>query len=243
MRSLITIAAAALLIGGCAGDDDATVTTTTAPAVAAPTAPATTATTTSAASPETTATPAPESTTTTTTTPAAESTTTTTTVAPGPGVLAITRVVFEPVTYVMITNVGSSPINLGSHWLCRRPAYLQLPDFELQPFDTVALGLDAEPPGDLVGLTETFALGNALGAISRNDGELGLYRGAQFDDPNAIVDYVEWGSPGHGRAATAIAAGIWDEGAFVEVPEEATSIASSGLPAAGFEDWFAEVGG
>ncbi len=67
--------------------------------------------------------------------------------------------------------------------------------------------------------------------------------GAQFDDPSAIVDYVEWGSPGHGRATTAIAAGIWEEGAFIEVPEEATSIASSGLPAAGFEDWFVEIGG
>jgi hypothetical protein len=226
----------ALTLGltACSGDDDAgddtvettapeTTTTTAAPATSAP------QTSTTTAAPATTTTAAPD--------------TTTTTIAAGPGALAMTRVVYEPTTFVMITNVGGSPIELGQHWLCQRPSYSQLPATVLEPGDTVAIGFDGDPPSDLVGLTATFDLEGALGGVTRDDGELGLYTAASFDDVSAITDYVQWGSAGHGRESVAVGAGIWTEGAFVDVPIEATSISSSGLPSAGFEDWFADVGG
>ncbi len=154
------------------------------------------------------------------------------------------RVAFSPLPYVLITNVGSAPIDLGDHWLCRRPAYRQLPQLTMEPGDTVAVGLgDQPPPDDLVGLAGSVDLGRALGIIERADGELGLYTAPTFDSAQAIVDYVEWGSAAHGRESVAVAAGIWTEGAFVEVPVEALALTSSGLPEAGFEDWSAEVGG
>ncbi len=240
-RLLLLVIVSVLLATACSGDDASP--TTTAAAATATTIvgePGTT-TTTSSAQDDTTA---PGDTTTTTsasTTTVAE--TTTTTISAGPGVLAITRVVFEPATYIAVTNVGGNPIELSDHWLCQRPGYKQLPEFELQPGDTVGIGLGDVAPDDLVSLVATFDLARAVGPVTRDGGELGLYTDAVFDDPNSIVDYVEWGSPDHGRSSVAVEAGIWTAGAFVEVPSEALSISSSGAAGAGFEDWFADVGG
>ncbi len=194
---------------------------------------ATTTTSTLAATSSTAA--AVESTTTTTST--------TTTVAPGPGELALSRVVFAPVPYVTITNIGNGPAELGAHWLCQRPAYKQLPDLVLEPGDTVAIGLGTESPPDLVEYVAVLEVGRAIGPIDIDGGEIGLYADPFFDSPTALVDYVEWGSAGHGRSDVAILAGIWVEGDFVELPPEATSMSSSGAGGPGIADWFVDVGG
>lgn len=237
MRKVILLVVLGLVVASCSGDDDAGSDSTTTTLVES-------AQTTSSVATETTQGEARTTTAATaTTTTAATATTTTTTVAPGPGVLALTRVVFEPVAYVTITNVGNGPIELGNHWLCQRPAYVQLPRLELLPGDTVAIGLGDGTPPDLVEYVEVFELGAALGAIAQVEGEAGLYANPFFEDATALLDYVEWGSSGHGRSAVAVQAGIWADGAFVEVPEEAMSISSSGTIGGGPEDWFADIGG
>lgn len=142
-----------------------------------------------------------------------------------------------------MTNVGGSDAELGGHWICRRPSYKQLPAFTLAPGDTVAIGLGDTPPPELAGIAEGIGLGLVLGPITGADGEIGLFTGPNFDSADAIVDYVQWGSSGHGREAVAVEAGLWAEGTFVDVPVEAVSISSSGLIGAGVEDWFADVGG
>ncbi len=236
MRTALLFAALALAIASCSGDDDAapaspTIASTTTTSVA-PSTEATTPTTTTA-SPETT-----------TTTEAVETTTTTlTTIAPGPGALALTRVVFEPVAYVTVKNVGNGPLELSTHWLCQRPAYVQLPQMTIEPGDTVAIGLGEDAPPELVEYVAVFELGTVLGDLARDDGEMALYTAPFFDDPFSIADYVEWGLPGHGRSNVAVLAGIWEDGAFIEVPIEATSLSSSGTIGAGPEDWFTDIGG
>ncbi len=233
MRTSLLLVVFALAVAGCSGGDD---TDTSAAAAATTTRAATTTTV-----PETTTTAAESTTTgppeTTTTAP------TTTTIAPGPGALALTRVVFEPIVYVTVTNVGNGPIQLGTHWLCQRPAYVKLPDLTMEPGDTVAIGLGDEAPPDLVEYAAVVELGPVLGEITKDDGEMALYSNPFFDDSASILDYVEWGSTGHGRSAVAVAAGIWGEGAFIEVAEEATSLSSSGAIGAGEDDWFVDIGG
>lgn len=244
-RSTIPALVLVMAAAACASDD-ATETSVagadTSAAAATTTVPATTS---AAGGSDTTASPTTQAPTTTASDTGSTTTmsTTTTTISAGPGILAVTSVVFGPPTYVTVTNVGGSPIELGNHWLCQRPAYIQLPSFEMEPGDRVAVGLGEVPPADLVGLTAIFELGDALGEVSRDDGEIALYSAPSFADPNSILDYVEWGSAGHGRSDVAVAAGIWTEGAFVEVPVEALSLSSSGIPSAGFDDWFADIGG
>jgi len=237
-RTWIVFLLAMLVAAACSSDDSeggGTEPSTTADAAATTAA----GPTTTEAPTDTTATPATQAATTT----AAPATTTTTTILASSGSLQVTQVVFEPGAYVLVTNVGGTATELGGHWICRRPSYKQLPSFTLEPGDTVAIGLGDTPPPDLAGLAGVIDLGRALGPITRSDGEIGLFTGPNFDSADAIVDYVQWGSAGHGREAVAAEAGIWTVGAFVEVPEEAISISSSGIPGAGVEDWFADVGG
>jgi hypothetical protein len=241
MRRFLLIAIIALVASACSGSDDADSVTTTQ----TPEATDTTVTATTIAGGETTTTAAAPSTTedTATDTTAASTTTSTTTVAPGPGRLALTRVVFAPVVYITITNVGNGPAELSAHWLCQRPAYKKLPSLVLEAGDTVAIGFGEDAPPDLVEFAAVIELGDAIGVISKDGGEIGLYLDPFFENPTAMVDYVEWGSSGHGRSSVAVEAGLWTEGAFVTIPPEASSISSSGASGGGVEDWFADVGG
>lgn len=155
----------------------------------------------------------------------------------------MTRVVFEPSSYVVITNVGGEPAELGNHWLCIFPGYQQLPAQTLGPGDSVAIGLDTAAPPDLVDFVAVFELGPVIGIPRADGGELGLYAAADFGSADAIVDYVEWGFSGHQRSPVAVEAGIWSDGAFIAIPEEALAISSSGAIGGNEGDWFVDIGG
>lgn len=99
--------------------------------------------------------------------------------------------------YLVLTNTRDTPVDLAGHWLCNGPAYLELAG-ELDAGESVRIS--AEPL-------------NGLGAVA---GELGLFRTREFTAPEAIVDYVTWGT-GTERAAVAVQAGIWPAGAAVDV--------------------------
>lgn len=227
----------ALLAAACSVGDDGVVTTTTTTVATA---------TSTTALPETTTTASPSTTTTTTapTTTAAEAEETTTTIETptGPAEFAIMEVFFGANPYLTIANIGLGSGNLGSFWLCQRPSYYEIPPVRLEPGEVVAIALGGAVP-DLIGIAAVFDAGRDLGRVVRADGELGLYRAPTFGDKDAIVDYVEWGSSGHGRSAVAVAAGIWVEDGFVPVPPEAQSIAVLSPPANGPDQWSALVGG
>lgn len=233
MKPAALILALAIVVAAC-GDDDGAEATTIAAEPAA---------TTSTDPPETTSTPTPTLATTTAAPTPTTTTSTTTTLSPTEGALALTRIVFEPSSYVVITNVGGEPTELGQHWLCVFPMYQQLPAQTLAPGESVAVGLDATTPPDLVDFVAVFELGPVVGTPQASDGELGLYNASDFASATAIVDYVEWGSPGHERSVVAIEAGIWSNGAFIDIPEEAFAISSSGTVGGNEADWFVDLGG
>lgn len=228
--ALTAILAATLVLAGCSGGVSTDATTTTVPGP----------TTTRGGGSTTTA---PEVDVTVATTAAPTTTTTTTTIAPTAGALSLTRIVFLPVPYVSVTNVGNEPVDLGDHWLVAGGARHRLPARRMETGDTVVLGLGEEPPPDVTAVAGTIDLGPVLGPVVVGDGEMGLFSASRFAEPAAVVDYVEWGSSGHRRSAVAVAAGVWEELAFVAVPPEAQSLSSSGEPTAGPEDWTADVGG
>ena len=160
---------------------------------------------------------------------------------------AITELHFGDDAFIAIKNVGALPGNIGGYALCSRPNYFQLPDMELEPLDIVwfAIGDGAEL-GDGAGIAEAvIPMNGQLGNLERADGELGLYKGSNFADPELIVTYVEWGSAGHGRADVAIEAGIWEPDTFIQVPADAFGIQSTapGRPATSPSEWTAGIGG
>ena len=60
-----------------------------------------------------------------------------------------------------------------------------------------------------------------LGDLVAGSGELALYAEPDYGNPDAVVGYVQWGDTGHKREEPAVAAGVWDEGAFVDAGEGA----------------------
>ena len=143
---------------------------------------------------------------------------------------------------MVITNWGDGTGNLEGYWLCQDQLYKSLPDIELGPGEQALLGLSRTPPPELAGMAANLFLGPTIGELDPKSGEVALFSSTAFDDPDAIVAYVEWGEPGHSRSSVAIEAGVWSEGAVV-VFDEAPSISSGVFPATGSGSWFADIGG
>ncbi len=107
--------------------------------------------------------------------------------------LVLDAVVFEGAPVVVLRNAGDEPYALAGHFLCNRPAYMALPDVTIEPGDVIEI--DA---ADL--------------ALDPTNGEVGVYTSSSYDDPSAMLRYVQWGEAEHGRTATAVAAGLWPSG-------------------------------
>lgn len=236
MRTRLLIAIG-LVVVACGGDVETPATTangSTTTITASPTTatPSTTAGTTTSA---TTGAPAP----TTTTSPTVPSTT------PGGGepAIRIEEIVFAGDPYLLIGNGGTGLGSTEGYFICQFPSYYGLPSVELQPGERLAVPLGDGTVPDLVGVVATVEVTRPIGEVSATNGELGLYSTNTFNSPDAIVDYVEWGASGHARSGVAVAAGIWVDGGFVEVPTELLAIVAQAFPTLGPEDWFAEIGG
>lgn len=110
----------------------------------------------------------------------------------------ISRVVFGPDGFSEITNGPDQPVDPAGLLLCQFPAYPAVPAGSVEPGGSVRVAA-----GD-------------LGGLNPIDGELALYIEPSFEDPDAVVSYVQWGSVGHKRAHPAIAGGVWSEDSFVD---------------------------
>ncbi len=219
MNRLALTLALVLVVAACGDDDTGDATATTVIATTQTSAAAETTTTTAAA----------------TTTSTTATITTTTAASAGGAAFEIASVSFGA-PMVVITNTGDETGNLGGHWLCQRPAYQVLPDFELAPGESVAISLGGNvflPPPGVLTIDDQLN----LGGLSPSSGELGLYSSNAFGSPDAIVSYVEWGGTGHGRSDTAIEAGIWNDGGFVATTGETAVIQLTTLDSAGSSAW------
>lgn len=159
------------------------------------------------------------------------------------GTVAITRVVFGDDPYALITNVGGTPADLGDMWIVSSTGVAPLEQATVPPGRSAALVMGGEEPPQFVGIVAIIDLATSLGPVVTSSGELGLFAAEAFTNPDAVVDYVAWGTGPHLNGAAAVAAGIWGSGSSVDLPSEALSMASPGTLGAGVEDWVAVIGG
>jgi hypothetical protein len=137
---------------------------------------------------------------------------------------------------VVIQNVGGEAGSIGGLWLCQRPSYYEFPDIVLQPGESAAVSVGGDifvPPPDAI-VIEGIA---AIGPFDPASGEVGLYSKRAFEDPSAILSYVEWGNSGHGRSATAVSAGIWPDGGFVPTTADSGAILATTIPSTDPTHW------
>jgi len=119
-----------------------------------------------------------------------------------------------PTGTVELKNIGNQTVDVGSYWLCDFPAYERLQNLNVICGDLVM------EPGSLLAIDN-------FDTIDEADGELGLNVNSGFGSANNIIDYVEWGSTGHGRSNVAVSAGIWTTGAYVPSFENGQSLSNS----------------
>lgn len=130
---------------------------------------------------------------------------------------AITEVDFGART-IQVTNHGTAAVDPNGVIVCSFPVYAPI------------AGAAMLAPGESV-TVDLAAIGVPIGA---DDGELGLYLNSEFEDPTAIVSYVEWGSPDHPRSSVAQAAevggaAVWT-GGFVDTAGESVLTATVAFP-------------
>ncbi len=103
---------------------------------------------------------------------------------------------------IELWNNGTVPVDLGPYWLCLGPGqYLQIQNATTDK-ETSELA-----SGEFL-VIDWNELGDSEG--------LGLYSTNSFTNPDAIIDFVQWGASGSARENVAVDAGIWTSGDFVE---------------------------
>ncbi len=128
---------------------------------------------------------------------------------------------------IEIYNNGDVSVDLSSYWLC------------LGPGTYVQIGNVTPESGNIeLAAGEFLVLPYEMPNV---EGGLGLYSMNQFANPDAIVDFVQWGAGGSARENVAVAAGIWTAGDFVPTVQlESYSIEYDGEGDAA-SDWTEEV--
>jgi hypothetical protein len=131
---------------------------------------------------------------------------------PSVAALRITEI-HDDEQWVELHNTGDAAIDVSQLFLCVRPSYLSIAQLDLLN------GERTIPAGGYIVV--------AWSQIRPDEGEVGLYRAATSDFGNAdqILDYVQYGAAGQGRASTAGAAGIWTTGDFAPSSPSDQSIA------------------
>ena len=137
----------------------------------------------------------------------------------GEAAFAVTNVVFGDDGFVEVTNIGGTTATPEGLVLCQRPNYPDVPDDELEPGQSVRIEA------------------SELGGLSADSGEVALYDGRNFTDPDSILTYVQWGEADHGRTSVAIEAGIWPDGEFIDVSADSTEISTDSSDPTNPSDW------
>jgi len=119
-----------------------------------------------------------------------------------------------------IHNATADTIDLTGYHLCQGDTCAEIPSIEMPSGSYLSINTGSQVflpiPGSLTvdGIV-------SVGAFDPADGELALYMG---DASGTLVSYVEWGSSGHTHSAAAVAAGVWQEGWFVETTADTVAI-------------------
>jgi|GEM_PF-4277766 len=126
-----------------------------------------------------------------------------------------------------IKNISNDTIDVSDYWICRtNNTYNRIGSTEIECGGSNDYIM---APGDVKGLNLE---------IDNSDGELAIYNAQDFDNPAAMIHYVEWGSTGHGRSDEAIAANLWSAGDFVEAitPDRSIYFTGQGYSSASWNE-------
>jgi hypothetical protein len=132
---------------------------------------------------------------------------------------AINEIGLGPNGYVALTNFTDVPVTTDGLYLCQGADCFALPDAVVAPGEAARVVV-----GDGTGLEGVVVTEADIGELRSPDGEIALYASPDFDEPGAMLVYLEWGSTPHKLTDVALAAGLWVEGSFAPTSEDATRL-------------------
>lgn len=130
--------------------------------------------------------------------------------------LAIHEVGLGPEGYISLTNFTSVPVTTKGLYLCQGADCFALPEAVIKPGSA---GKVAVGTGE--GMEGVIARGATIGALKQSDGEIALFASDKFDDPQAILVYLQWGSTPHALTELAVKAGLWIESGYAPTSKNA----------------------
>ncbi len=158
--------------------------------------------------------------------------TTSSTIVTGNARFVIGSVVFGESATIEIGNRGPDAGDLTGFWIAIHPFYLEIPSTIIAPGKAIIVSIAEGADPDLV-----IPAAGLLPPLKSGSGEIGLYSSGGFGDPDAMVDYVEWGSTGHVRSSVAIAAGLWPEDQAIVIDGAATGLTADDRSEPGPQGW------
>ena len=158
--------------------------------------------------------------------------TTSTTIITGNAKFVIGSVVFGEGGTIEVGNLGPDAGDLTGFWIAIHPYYLEIPSVVIAPGKAIIVSIAEDADPELV-----IPAADLLPTLKSGSGEIGLYSSGGFGDPDAIVDYVEWGSTGHTRSNVAIQAGLWPEDEAIVIEGSATGLTAGDRSEPGPQGW------
>ncbi len=123
-----------------------------------------------------------------------------------------------------LTNYGESTVTIGGLRICVQFFYATIPGgaaTTLDPGESYTIHVRTAGTND----DNNWYVPSPYPALVVADDSFALYKSAgAFTDPNAMLDFVQWGAGGQPRENVAVSAGLWPLGQFVPVPSEGMSI-------------------
>jgi hypothetical protein len=125
----------------------------------------------------------------------------------------------EPHPVVELKNVGGNLEDLGGKFvvLGGEHAYQFPLETFVRPGETVILhlGVDSGEAGGSGGVLELFTGSGTFRPLHDAD-SVSFHSNGSIDDPTRLIDYVQWGAAGAPLEETAVLAGRWGTGEFVD---------------------------
>jgi hypothetical protein len=107
---------------------------------------------------------------------------------------------------IMLTNGGANDLLTEDVWVYQDGDAYELGLFTIEPRATILFNV------------------RELDGLETSSGEIALFSSDSFDDEEAVLDYVAWGSSGHRLIENQVIAGTWSELGPVEIPSDATAL-------------------
>lgn len=103
---------------------------------------------------------------------------------------------------ILLTNNGADTVRTEGLWVYQDGQSDEFNIFFIEPRATIRFSV------------------RDVGGTSPSGGEIALFSSDSFSDPDAILDYVAWGTVGHDKTELASEAALWGTGESVETEND-----------------------